>query len=244
MLQALAGYDALDIGSSEAPVANYTEKLTGEVKGLTLGVPTHFFPAYTDPEVKNAFSAALHVLRGLGARIEEVTLPSLENAWTQFALPILNGEANTWHEPYLQKQADDYGPSVRKFLERGKGVSAIEYVKAQRARMQFRRDMLAACANVDVLLTPGELVPPPLHDARSLTINGKETSLMAALISATCPFNLTGQPALTVPCGFSASGLPLALQIIGKPFDEATVLQVGHAYEVHTSWHEHRPALT
>jgi aspartyl-tRNA(Asn)/glutamyl-tRNA(Gln) amidotransferase subunit A len=244
MLQALAGYDTRDIDSSEAPVSNYTAKLTGAVKGLTLGVPKYFFPEYTDPEAKNAFAAAVQVLEGLGARIEEVSLPAVDNVWTQLALPILNGEAHTWHAPYLQKQAADYGPSVRKFLERGKGVSAMEYVRAQRARAQFRRDLFAACAAIDVLLTPGGLVPPPLHDARSVTINGKEVSLMEALISPTCPFNLTGQPALTLPCGFSASGLPLALQIIGKPFDETTVLQVGHAYEAHTAWRERRPTLT
>jgi aspartyl-tRNA(Asn)/glutamyl-tRNA(Gln) amidotransferase subunit A len=245
MLQALAGYDALDVDSSEAPVSNYTERLDGEVKGLTLGVPKHFFPEYTDPEVKNAFVAAVQVLAGLGARIEEVTLPpSLENVWPQFLLPILDGEAYTWHGPYLQKQAEDYGPSVRRFLEHGKGALATEYVSAQRVRARFRRDMLTACADIDVLLTPGGLVPPQPHNAQSVTINGKEVNLVTALISATCPFNLTGQPALTVPCGFSASGLPLALQIVGKPFDEATVLQVGHAYEAHTSWHERRPGLT
>jgi aspartyl-tRNA(Asn)/glutamyl-tRNA(Gln) amidotransferase subunit A len=243
MLQALAGYDPRDVGCSETPVPDYTAKLTGDIKGLTLGVPKNFFSDYTDPEVSSAFDAAVKVLTGLGARIEEVTLPPLENAWTQLALPILNGEANAWHEPYLQKQAEDYGPTVRKFLERGKSTLAVDYVRAQRAKAQFRRDMLDACAHVDALLTPGELIPSPLHDSRSVTINGKEVSLTAALISATCPFNLTGQPALTIPCGFTASGLPLALQIVGKPFDEATVLQVGHAYEVQTSWHARRPPI-
>lgn len=244
MLQALAGHDPRDFGSSEAPVSDYTAKLTGEIKGLTLGIPARFFPEHTDPEVKTAFDAAVQTLAGLGARIEEVTLPALDDAWTRIALPILNGEANAWHAPYLSRQAEDYGPTVRKFLERGKGTLASDYVNAQHAKAQFRRDMLAACAKVDVLLTPGELIPPPPHDARSVTINGREVSLMAALISATCPFNLTGQPALTVPCGFNAAGLPLALQIVGKPFDEATVLQVGHAYETHTSWHERRPSLS
>ncbi len=242
MLQGIAGYDPDDLGSSETPVPDYTAKLHQDIKGLKLGVPRSFFPNYTDPEVKQAFAAAIKILAGLGARIEEVTLPPLENVWTQIALPILNAEANTWHEPYLQNQAEDYGPTVRKFLERGKNTSAIEYVKAQRAKARFRREVLAACAGVDALLTPGELIPPPLHEARSVAINGKEVSLMSALISATCPFNLTGQPALSIPCGFSTSGLPLALQIVGKPFDEATVLQVGYAYEAHTEWHNQRPA--
>jgi aspartyl-tRNA(Asn)/glutamyl-tRNA(Gln) amidotransferase subunit A len=243
MLQALAGYDSRDLGSAAVPVSDYTAKLTGEVKGLRLGVPSRFFAEYTDPAVTTAFEAAAQVLAGLGAQIEEVSLPALDSAWSNIATVILNGEANAWHEPYLQTQAEDYGPQVRKFLERGKATLATEYVKGQHAKAQLRRDMLAACAHLDALLTPGELIPPPLHDARTAVIAGREVNLMAALISATCPFNLTGQPALTVPCGFTASGLPLALQIVGKPFDEATVLQVGHAYEVHTAWHQRRPPV-
>ena len=242
MLQALAGHDARDLGSSEAAVSNYTTKLTGEIKGLRLGVPARFFPDYTDPEVKNAFDAAVKVLADLGAQVEEVALPALDDAWS-IAQVIMNGEANVWHEPYLQTQAEDYAPQVRKFLERGKPTLATDYVKAQRAKAQLRQEMLAACAHIDALLTPGELIPPPPHDARSVTIDGREVSLMGALISATCPFNVTGQPALTVPCGFTATGLPIALQIVGKPFDEGTVLQVGHAYEVHTSWHARRPPV-
>ena len=240
MLQALAGHDPRDLGASEAPVSDYGARLTGEVKGLRLGVPSRFFPEYTDPEVKGAFDAAVKMLAGLGAQIEEITLPALDNAWP-IAQVIMNGEANVWHEPYLQTQAEDYAPQVRKFLERGKPTLATDYVKAQRAKAQLRQEMLAACARIDALLTPGELIPPPPHDARSVTLNGREVSLMGALISATCPFNVTGQPALTVPCGFTTGGLPIALQIVGKHFDEATVLQVGHAYEAHTSWHERRP---
>jgi aspartyl-tRNA(Asn)/glutamyl-tRNA(Gln) amidotransferase subunit A len=192
--------------------------------------------------VKKAFDAAVKVFTGLGAQLEEVTLPGLDEVWS-IAQVVMNGEANVWHEPYLQKQAEDYAPQVRKFLERGKSTLATDYVKAQRARARLRQDMLAACNRVDALLTPGELIPPPAHDARSVLIDGRETSLMSALISATCPFNVTGQPALTIPCGFTTNGLPVALQIVGKLFDEATVLQVGHAYEAHTSWHERRPPV-
>ena len=242
MLQALAGYDPRDWMSSETAVSDYTAKLTGEIKGLRLGVPAHFFPEYTDPEVKNAFTAAVKVLEGLGAHIEEVKLPVLENAWS-VAQVIINGEANVWHEPYLQTQAEDYAPEVRKFLERGQPTLAMDYVKAQQTKAQLRQEMIAVFAHLDAVLTPGALIPAPPHEARSVMIAGREVRLLPALISATCPFNLTGQPALTVPCGLTASGLPLALQIIGKPFDEATVLQIGHAYEVHTSWHEKQPPM-
>ena len=241
MLQAIAGYDPQDLASSETAVPDFTAGLTGEVSGLTLGVPRSFFPDLTDPEVKDAFASAVRVLEDLGVRIEEVLLPPMDGIWTGFARPILSSEAYVWHEPYLQKQAEDYGPYVRKFFERGRDILAKDYVQCQRAKAQFRRDVLAACASVDALLTPGTLIPAPPHNARSLSINGKAVSLVDAIISATGPFDLTGQPALSVPCGFTRAGLPLALQIVGKPFDEATVLRIGHAYEVHTSWHERRP---
>lgn len=243
MLQVLAGYDARDLVSRDTPVSSYTAKLTGDITGLRLGVPKQFFPEYTDPEVKTAFDAAVKVLQGRGAHIEEVELPALDNVWATVAQVILNGEANAWHEPYLTTQAEDYGPGVRKFLERGKPTLATEYVRAQRAKTLLCREMEGAFAHIDALLTPGELVPPPLHEARTATIAGREVSLMAALISATCPFNITGQPALTIPCGFTQSELPIALQIVGKAFDEATVLQIGHAYEMNTSWHTRRPPV-
>jgi Asp-tRNA(Asn)/Glu-tRNA(Gln) amidotransferase A subunit family amidase len=120
---------------------------------------------------------------------------------------------------------------------------ATDYVKAQRAKAQFRRDVLSACEPFDALLTPGALIPAPPLGARSVRVDGREVNLMRAIVSATSPFNLTGQPALTVPCGISRAGLPLALQIVGKPFDEVTVLRVGHAYEVNTPWHAQRPPV-
>ena len=243
MLQALAGYDARDFVSREIPVTDYTAKLSGDIKGLRLGVPSRFFPDYTDPEVKDAFDQAVQVLAGLGAQIETIELPALETVWSDIAEVLLNAEANVWHEPYLQNQAEDYGPKVRRFLERGKPTLATEYVKAQHAQVRLRQDMLARCGQLDAVLTPGELIPPPTHEARSVLINGREIKLMSALISATCPFNITGQPALSVPCGFTKTGLPIALQIVGKPFDEATVLQIGHAYETQTDWHTRRPTV-
>ena len=132
---------------------------------------------------------------------------------------------------------------MRKFLERGKSALATDYVNARQAQTRLSQEMQACFAHIDALLTPGELIPAPAHDAFSVIIDGREAKLLSAIISPTCPFNLPGQPALTVPCGFTTSGLPLAIQIVGKPFDEATILQFGHAYEVHTEWHQQRPSL-
>ena len=243
LLQVLAGYDARDLIASNMPIDDYTARLTGEIKGLRIGVPKTFFPEYTNPEVQTAFVAAVQSLERLGASVEEVQLPDLENVWSRLAQPIINVEANVWHEQHLQGRAEDYGFGVRKFLEEGKATLATDYVKAIQGRARLRRRIQAVFSHCDVLLTPGQPIPPPLHTARSVTVAGKEFSPMAALVSASCLFNLTGHPALTVPCGFAATGLPLALQIVGKAFDEATVLQVGHAYERHTRWHEQRPPV-
>ncbi len=242
MLQALAGYDPRDPMSRDVPVDDYTTPLNGDVRGLHLGIPAQFFSDAIDPEVQQAFETAVDVLAGLGASVETVSLPDLENAWDTVQT-LINGEANVWHEPYLSSQGDDYAPQVRKFLERGLPTLATDYVKAQQAKTRLHQEMLAACSHVDALLTPGTLTPAQPFGVRSVIIENREVPLLRAIVSATSPFNLTGQPALTVPCGRSLSGLPLALQIVGKPFDEVTVLRIGHAYEARTPWHKQFPEI-
>ena len=222
---------------------DYITPLNGDIRGLRLGIPTHFFPDATDPEVRQAFETAVDVLTSLGVSIREVSTPALESAW-DIVQTIINGEANVWHEPYLRNQGDDYAPQVRKFLERGQPTLATDYIKAQQTKARLRQDMLAACADVDALLTPGALTPSQPLGVRSVMIENQEVPLLRAVVSATSPFNLTGQPALTVPCGRSLAGLPTALQIVGKPFDETTVLRIGHAYEMHTAWHSQFPEIS
>ncbi len=243
MLQTLAGHDPRDPVSQDVPVDDYLMPLNGDIRGLRLGIPTHFFPDITDSEVRQAFEAAVDVLARLGASIRDVPTPALEDAWNMVQT-IINGEANVWHEPYLQSQSDDYAPQVRKFLERGQSTLATDYIKAQQAKARLRQDMLIACADVDALLTPGALTPPQPLGVRSVAIGNREEPLLRAIVSATSPFNLTGQPALTVPCGRSLANLPIALQIVGKPFDETTVLRIGHAYEIHTTWHSQFPEIS
>lgn len=242
MLQVLAGYDPRDPSSQDVPVDDYLTPLNGDIRGLRLGIPTHFFPDATDPEVHQAFEAAVDVLADLGASIRDVSTPDLESAWDTVQT-IMNGEANVWHEPYLRDQGDDYAPQVRKFLERGQPTLATDYIKAQQAKRRLSQEMLAACVDVDALLTPGALTLPQPLGIRSVMIENREVPLLQAIVSATSPFNLTGQPALTIPCGRSIAGFPIALQIVGKPFDEATVLRIGHAYESHTAWHSQFPEI-
>lgn len=242
MLQAIAGHDPQDSVTQDVPVDDYISNLNGDIRGLKLGVPTNFFSDITHPEVKAAYNSAIDVLEGLGANTKEVTLPDLTEAWS-IAQVIINGEANVWHEPYLANQAEDYGQQVRKFLEQGKSTLATEYIKAQQTKERFRREMLAVCNAFDALVTPGALIPAPPLKARSVELEGREVKILPAMVSATSPFNITGQPALTLPCGYSSSGLPVALQIIGMPFEEVKILRIGHAFESNTSWHLRHPSV-
>ncbi|HYM29181.1 MAG TPA: amidase family protein, partial [Steroidobacteraceae bacterium] len=139
----------------------------------------------------------------------------------------------------------DYTPQVRAALRRGAEYSAVDHIRGQRARLAFAAEMDALLTRVDALLTPTlPLVAPRVADLeRPVSIQGREEEVGGALLRLTFPFNLSGQPALTVPCGFSTAGLPIGLQIVGRQFDEATVLRVGHAYQRDTDWHLRRPAL-
>ena len=147
------------------------------------------------------------------------------------------------HESHLDAHADILDPDVRQLAERGVNLSVTDYLKAQQARDALRQQMLQALENVDVLVTPtAPIVTPRLGD-ETVDIGDQTFPMRTSLRRLTLPFNLAGLPACTIPCGISPEGLPIGLQIVGKPFDEATVLRVAHAYERSTDWHQQRPAL-
>jgi aspartyl-tRNA(Asn)/glutamyl-tRNA(Gln) amidotransferase subunit A len=243
MLRAVAGRDPCDPVSATASVDDYVSALTGDMRSRTIGVPNAFFDDWLDPEIKQVFETALGVLAGLGARMVRVDLPRLELAWPQIGAPLILPEAYLWHEPLLRARADDYGARARRHIESARALTAIDYVKAQQARERLRRAMLDACSHVDVLATPGQLVPTPRLTRRTVAVKGRELPLSLVAIAPTGPFDITGQPALMLPCGFTAGGLPVGLQLVGRPFDEATLLQIGHAYEVSAGWKPGRPSL-
>jgi aspartyl-tRNA(Asn)/glutamyl-tRNA(Gln) amidotransferase subunit A len=161
LLQVLAGYDARDLVASETPIDDYSARLTGDVRGLRIGIPTTFFPEYTNPEVQTAFVAAAQSLAELGANVEKVQFPDFANTRAQLAQPIINAEANVWHERHLRGRAQEYGSGVRKFLEEGKVTLATDYVKVIQGRARRRRQMQAIFSRCDVLLTPGQPSPHP-----------------------------------------------------------------------------------
>ena len=234
LLAGMAGHDPADPASSARPVDDYVGALGGGVRGLRVGVPRNFFLEDCDVEVAAAFENALGVLRQLGAEIRDVTIPAFD--LSRSFLLILVAEAFAYHEHDLRTRPELYGDVLRERLMAGALVTASEYVQAQRVRMQTCAEVAETLKTVDVLATP--TTPRPagsfevMHDPE-----------LAFPKSNMPPFNLTGQPTLALSCGFSRSGLPLSLQLAGRPFEETTVLRLGHAYQQATDWHTRRPPV-
>ena len=234
MLEALAGYDAADPASSREPVPNYSAELASGVRGLRVGVPRDFFFHDVKAEVVDAFEAAMQILRGLGADVRDVVIPSI---WSSSALMVIMlTEAYAYHADHLRARPELYGEVLREKLLAGALFTADEYVQAQRLRARMREDTDRVLQDVDVLATPTTPVTAPTF-ATVLDPN------FPFARSNMFPFNMTGLPTLALPCGFAPNGLPISLQLSGRPFDEATVLRAGHAYEQATDWHRRRPKL-
>ena len=234
LMQPLAGHDPLDPASSLAPVDDYTAQLGRGVRGLRIGVVRNYFFEGIDPEVERAFEEAMATLRGLGAEVRDVQIPSLKAAHA--FLLILLTEAYAYHERDLREHPELYGDVLRERFLAGALITASEYVQAQRIRSEICRETAEVLQSVDVLATPTSPKPAtPFAQAHDPEFGFPRSNMP--------PFNVTGSPTLALPCGFSASGLPLSLQLAGRPFAEATVLRVGHAYEQATSWHTRRPPV-
>ncbi len=229
LLEVIAGHDPADPASVDRPASDYRDALRGGVRGLRLGVPRNYFFDKADPEVVTAVRRAASVLEAGGADVTEVEVPGVEQALA-VGIPVMVAEAAAYHEKYLQERPGDYGADVLALLRAGQALTAVDYIKAQRARIDFRRAFEELFTRIDVLLTPTTPITAP-------TIEQCRTDPPAlALIRCTLPFNLAGVPALSVPCGLSTAELPIGLQIVGRHFEEATVLRVGAAYEEAGGW--------
>jgi aspartyl-tRNA(Asn)/glutamyl-tRNA(Gln) amidotransferase subunit A len=242
LLQAMAGYDALDPGSAQQPVPDYAAALGGDIRGLRIGIPREYFFDVIDPEVETAVRQATDVLTGLGASLHTVSWPALRYV-TLAALIIVLVEASAYHDVWIRTRPQDYAPDIALRLKWGLLLPASAYVKAQRLRALLCREAAQLWRQVDVLVTPATMLAAPLPGQTHVRIGERQMSTREAILRLMRPFNLTGLPAISIPCGFSATGLPIGLQIAGKPFDEATVLRVAHAYERQTHWHRRQPPI-
>lgn len=242
LLQVLAGPDPKDSTSSDRPVPNYRRALTGEVRGVRVGIPRNYFFENVDGEILRAVQQAIRQLESLGAEAVEISLPHLEHCSAMEA-HITLAEATSYHERYMRDRLDDYGPGVRVDLEAGRYLLATDYVKSQRARMLLQDVFRQAFEKVDVIVSPTLPASPPLIGEVYVQSGNLREHVIDAFLRFNIPYNLTGLPAISVPCGFSSNGLPIGLQVAGKAFNEQAVLRVAHAYEVHTDWHKQHPDI-
>jgi aspartyl-tRNA(Asn)/glutamyl-tRNA(Gln) amidotransferase subunit A len=238
ILQVIAGQDPLDPSSSDEPVPQYGRDLEDprNLRRVRIGVPANFFFDNLDAEVMDALREVVPVFEGLEAELVEVALPLVQEAGPAVSA-IMLPEALAYHHRWLAERADDYGDDVRGRLEMGAAFPAVAYVEAQRFRAmmveQWRENVFD---RVDLLLTPATAVPAPSLDEGDLQAT-------MSLIRFTNPFNLLGTPAVSLPCGFTSAGLPIGLQIVGRWWEEGTVLRAANAYQHATDWHTRTPPL-
>jgi aspartyl-tRNA(Asn)/glutamyl-tRNA(Gln) amidotransferase subunit A len=235
LLQLLAGHDSEDPGSADVEVPDYAADLERGVKGLEIGLVRHFYAEdmQADPEQAQAIETAADVLRRLGASVREIRLAPLQE-YAVCSRIIIRCEAFAVHRRWLQQRPGDYGALARQRILDGATVSAADYIDALRLRGRLTRRTLEAFAGIDAALTVSGMDPPcPIDDA--------EACARMYPRQARQPFNVTGQPAIAIPAGFTASGLPLSLQLVGHPWQEATLYRIAHAYERATLWIDRRP---
>jgi aspartyl-tRNA(Asn)/glutamyl-tRNA(Gln) amidotransferase subunit A len=235
VLDAIAGPDPADPWCTERPVDRYAAGLGAPVEGLRIGVPSDLFFEGVDAPVEQAVRAAIGVLRDRGAELVDVALPHTKDGYFPL-LAILGAEASAFHAARLRDRPDDFGEDVRLRLQFGRELRATDVVVARRWQWLVREDFRRAFERCDVLATPTlPHVAPTIGAVVPREPDRAWNRFMA-------PANLAGLPAISVPCGF-VDGLPIGLQVTGRPFDEATVLQVAHAYEQATDWHTRQPTV-
>lgn len=236
MLNHVAGYDRTDPASVDVPVPDYTAALSGDIKGLRIGVPSNYFTDNVNTEVAARAADAVAQLVELGAVVREVVIP-MADAILATEWGLLVPEASAYHQQMLRERGHLYTDEVRTFLEAGELVLATDYIKAQRVRTLIRAAFRDLYDEIDVLVAPTVTSPGlPLDDLEVTWPDGSTEGATITYVRLSAPGNVTGLPALSMPSGFTKDGLPTGIQIIGRPFDEATVLNVGHAYEGSTDW--------
>jgi len=238
LLQAIAGYDAKDPASADLSVPDFRTHITDGVKGLRIGVPrANWFDENkgTDSQTEKVFNSALKMLEALGASLVEIDGRPFSLA-RKANQTILTAEAYAYHEKRYQADAMKFGSSVRRRMLEGALLSAADYITALRARTVLNEQIRSNFARVDAFATPTVARPPETFDA----MDPNEQNLRP---SFTNPYNLTGLPAISLPCGFTPDGLPVGLQIIANAFEEITCFRIAYAYEQATEWHKQRPPV-
>ncbi len=233
----MAGHDPADPASANRPIPNYRAALKADVKGLRIGLVRHFFER--DNEVNAAtragIDAAAQTLQGLGCEVRDLTLSPLAD-WAACGMMIMQAEAYAIHEHHLRTRFTDYGEIFRDRMALAGLVTGADYVQALRRRRELIDELDRAMTGLDLVMTAAAASEAPkIDEVPKFSILERP--------SLTIAFNVTGSPAMSVCCGYTEAGLPLSFQLVGKRFDDATVLRLAHAYEEATPWRGRRPAL-
>ncbi len=229
LLQVLAGHDPEDITTAAAEVPDFSAGFGAPIGGAKIGVARKYFHDLVDPSVDEKFSAFLDRTKQMGCSVQDADLDGVEEAYDLW-LPIRRAEATAFHVRWLESSPGLYGEDVRRSLELGRQVSAVDYVNAQNARPPLMERFASSMKDVDIMAVPATSVTAPRIGQSSVTIRRKDVDIYSALNKLTLPFNVVGFPALSVPAGL-ADGLPVGVQLIAKPFEEALLLRIADAFE-------------
>jgi len=243
MMQVLAGYDAADPACQDQPVPDYVQALGRPVKGLTLGVCRNHFFDNLQEDVEQAVEQAIDDLARAGATVRELRMPLLEyGLGAIFAIELSSSTA--YHDQSLRAgRVAHYQPDVRTLVEMGRLVTGPDYLKAEQYRTALMNAYRDVFESVDVVVGPTTPITAWKRGEWTVQVAGKPESVLAASWRFTYPYNLTGLPAISVPCGFDRDGLPIGLQLAARPFDEMTLLHIAHAYESSHEWKDRWPSL-
>ena len=235
MLAAMIGPDPRDPTTLDGPPFEIPQ-FSEDIKGMRLGIPRAWFYDDIDGEVAEAVSQAADLLLGMGASIVDFDMPGLDEESLRRRFTVVPAEAYTYHEPALRERPQEFGPFIRDRIGGGREILATDYIRALQDHRRIKGEMKSKMAQVDALITPTTPVP-------ALPLEDDEEKRQRILLRNTWMANWMGLCAITVPCGFTSAGLPVGLQIMGKPYDEATVLKLAYAYEQGSEWHLRRPSL-
>jgi aspartyl-tRNA(Asn)/glutamyl-tRNA(Gln) amidotransferase subunit A len=244
MLQVIAGYDPQDPGSINLPIPDYAGNIAASTSLLRLGVARGYFYDELHPDVQAAMEASLSVLKKLTGTQRDIPPLASDGTYSTVAntaLTILMAESYEFHREYISKNPELYQQATAKRIRDGANVTISAYMQSRRQLDQMRHFVTQVFDSVDLVITPTTRIPPfPIAD---LTDSDTARLKEVLMLHNTRPFNVLALPTISVPCGFTAQGLPVGMQISGPPGAEATVLRLAHAYEQATEWHKRKPNL-
>jgi aspartyl-tRNA(Asn)/glutamyl-tRNA(Gln) amidotransferase subunit A len=242
MMEAIAPPGGQSAGKQYQVGRLFTRSLRGGVKNTRIGIPKQYFFDGLQKEVREFVLTASATLGRMGAELREVEVKGMKEAVPLVAV-ITVGEALSYHWKWLQTRAKEYGADVRERMKESENQRTVDYLHAQEQRRRFTENFVKVFDSVDVLIAPTLPVPPPLIGQKEIPWGRTKEDVRAALLRMTRPGNLTGLPAISLPCGLTAEGLPVGLQILARHSHEPTLLRVAYAYEQATPWHTMFPPI-